>query len=283
MSENKKEVLEKEKIYHEKRKTRMPIYIVICVLLVYVFFFTSKITIPQPITNETNVTILGKEEEFANNRSVTLVSAEYSREQELIELVLSLKNDNYDNVNNYYYALTAVNERSSKIKIKEVFNEELFTVIRLYNVKKNYREIEFLLAPKIGEISDVTDDMTANIILNKYNVTSVNKIKTDKTKMDYLQDRLIGIVSQLEEKLHRQEENLEKLQIQKSSLEEEIINSEKEQKYMTEKEIQEAADRNQSNQDLIDETIMTIEKQKKKIEKTQAEIKDAKEKADALK
>lgn len=283
MSENKKEVLEKEKIYHEKRKTRMPIYIVICVLLVYVFFFTSKITIPQPITNETNVTILGKEEEFANNRSVTLVSAEYSREQELIELVLSLKNDNYDNVNNYYYALTAVNERSSKIKIKEVFNEELFTVIRLYNVKKNYREIEFLLAPKIGEISDVTDDITANIILNKYNVTSVNKIKTDKTKMDYLQDRLIGIVSQLEEKLHRQEENLEKLQIQKSSLEEEIINSEKEQKYMTEKEIQEAADRNQSNQDLIDETIMTIEKQKKKIEKTQAEIKDAKEKADALK
>lgn len=283
MSENKKEVLEKEKIYHEKRKTRMPIYIVICVLLVYVFFFTSKITIPQPITNETNVTILGKEEEFANNRSVTLVSAEYSREQELIELVLSLKNDNYDNVNNYYYALTAVNERSSKIKIKEVFNEELFTVIRLYNVKKNFREIEFLLAPKIGEISDVTDDMTANIILNKYNVTSVNKIKTDKTKMDYLQDRLIGIVSQLEEKLHRQEENLEKLQIQKSSLEEEIINSEKEQKYMTEKEIQEAADRNQSNQDLIDETIMTIEKQKKKIEKTQAEIKDAKEKADALK
>lgn len=283
MSENKKEVLEKEKLYHEKRKTRMPIYIVICVLLVYVFFFTSKITIPQPITNETNVTILGKEEEFANNRSVTLVSAEYSREQELIELVLSLKNDNYDNVNNYYYALTAVNERSSKIKIKEVFNEELFTVIRLYNVKKNYREIEFLLAPKIGEISDVTDDMTANIILNKYNVTSVNKIKTDKTKMDYLQDRLIGIVSQLEEKLHRQEENLEKLQIQKSSLEEEIINSEKEQKYMTEKEIQEAADRNQSNQDLIDETIMTIEKQKKKIEKTQAEIKDAKEKADALK
>ena len=283
MSENKKEVLEKEKIYHEKRKTRMPIYIAICVLLVYVFFFTSKITIPQPITNETNVTILGKEEEFANNRSVTLVSAEYSREQELIELVLSLKNDNNDNVNNYYYALTAVNERSSKIKIKEVFNEELFTVIRLYNVKKNFREIEFLLAPKIGEISDVTDDMTANIILNKYNVTSVNKIKTDKTKMDYLQDRLIGIVSQLEEKLHRQEENLEKLQIQKSSLEEEIINSEKEQKYMTEKEIQEAADRNQSNQDLIDETIMTIEKQKKKIEKTQAEIKDAKEKADALK
>lgn len=42
MDESKKEILEKEKIYHEKKKARTPIYIVIGVLIIYAFFFTSK-------------------------------------------------------------------------------------------------------------------------------------------------------------------------------------------------------------------------------------------------
>ena len=62
MDESKKEILEKEKIYHEKKKARTPIYIVIGVLIIYAFFFTSKLTIPQPITSEKDVTALGVEE-----------------------------------------------------------------------------------------------------------------------------------------------------------------------------------------------------------------------------
>ena len=138
MDESKKEILEKEKIYHEKKKARTPIYIVIGVLIIY-------------------VTALGVEEEYTENRSVTLVSAEYSKDQEIMEIVLNLKNNNYDNVDTYYYALTAMNEKSSKIKIKEIFNEDLFTVIRLEGVKKNYREIEFMLAPKVGDINEIND------------------------------------------------------------------------------------------------------------------------------
>lgn len=283
MNESKKEILEKEKIYHEKKKTRKPIYIVIGVLIIYAFFFTSKLTIPQPITDKSDVTIIGEEVEYGDNRGATLVSAEYSKEQEMMELVLNLKNDNYDNINDYYYALTAVNEKSDKIKIKEVFNEDLFTVIRLNGVKKNYREIEFLIAPKLADINEITDDQTAILTLNKYNVTSVSKIKTDKTKTDYLKERLMGMLQQLEARLAKQEDKLEKLEVKKAALGKEIADSEKEQKYMTAEEVQEIIERNQSNRDLIDETTDAIEKQKKKIEKTQAEIKDAKEKADALK
>lgn len=282
MDESKKEILEKEKIYHEKKKARTPIYIVIGVLIIYAFFFTSKLTIPQPITSEKDVTALGVEEEYTENRSVTLVSAEYSKDQEIMEIVLNLKNNNYDNVDTYYYALTVMNEKSSKIKIKEIFNEDLFTVIRLEGVKKNYREIEFMLAPKVGDINEISDEMTATVILNKYNVDTVNRINTSKTKTDYLQERLVGMVDQLKDRLERQEDKLQQLKTKKSSLEKEITDSEKEQKYMTAEEVQEMTERNQSNQDTILETDELIKKQQKKIEKTQREIKDAKEKAAAL-
>lgn len=282
MDESKKEILEKEKIYHKKKKARTPIYIVIGVLIIYAFFFTSKLTIPQPITSEKDVTALGVEEEYTENRSVTLVSAEYSKDQEIMEIVLNLKNNNYDNVDMYYYALTAMNEKSSKIKIKEIFNEDLFTVIRLEGVKKNYREIEFMLAPKVGDINEISDEMTATVILNKYNVDTVNRINTSKTKTDYLQERLVGMVDQLKDRLERQEDKLQQLKTKKSSLEKEITDSEKEQKYMTAEEVQEMTERNQSNQDTILETDELIKKQQKKIEKTQREIKDAKEKAAAL-
>ena len=222
------------------------------------------------------------EEEYTENRSVTLVSAEYSKDQEIMEIVLNLKNNNYDNVDTYYYALTAMNEKSSKIKIKEIFNEDLFTVIRLEGVKKNYREIEFMLAPKVGDINEISDEMTATVILNKYNVDTVNRINTSKTKTDYLQERLVGMVDQLKDRLERQEDKLQQLKTKKSSLEKEITDSEKEQKYMTVEEVQEMTERNQSNQDTILETDELIKKQQKKIEKTQREIKDAKEKAAAL-
>ena len=72
------------------------------------------------------------------------------------------------------------------------------------------------------------------------------------------------------------------MRIAESSLEKEITDSEKEQKYMTAEEVQEMTERNQSNQDTILETDELIKKQQKKIEKTQREIKDAKEKAAAL-
>lgn len=279
MGKIKKEILEKEKIYHERKKSRMPIYMSIVVLIIYAFFFTSKLTIPQPISSKEQVTELGYAEEFAENRTVTLVSAEYSKEQKILELVLNFKNKNYDNVNDYFYSLTSTNADPADIKIDEIFNEDLFTVIRLSNVKKNYREIEFLLAPRIGEISDVTDDMTASIILNKYNVTLVDRIDTSKSREDYLKERLARLVDQLEKNLKRQEKKLEKLNDQKTAFKVEINNSQKEQKYMTAEEIAESNTRNEENQERILQVEEDIRKQESKIAKTKKEIEDAKAKA----
>ena len=84
-------------------------------------------------------------------------------------------------------------------------------------VKKNYREIEFMLAPKVGDINEISDEMTATVILNKYNVDTVNKINTSKTKTDYLQERLVGMVDQLKDRLERQEDKLQQLKTKKSS------------------------------------------------------------------
>lgn len=274
-----KEEMEREKIYINPKKRNTFVVLLIAIIAVYLFFFTSKILIPEPITDKSMVTKIGDTTDFAQNRTYTLLSAEYSPDQMVMEIMITFQNLNYDNVNDYYYAITSTGADPSDIIINNLYNEDLFTVIRLENLKKNYGEIDLLFAPKVGKIEDVTDDMTGTIILNKYNVDEKNMIDLEKTKEDYLQDRLEKIIDELYKKLNRQEEKLELLINRKTALEDEISNSEKDADYMTAGELYEQEKAINENKEELEETKKEIETQKKRIANTQNDIKDAESKS----
>lgn len=284
MSDSSKDIKEKEKIYHKKTKAKYPIIMAACIVMVYAFFFTSQLTLPEHISDRNLTTKIGQENDFSENRSYTLVSAKYSEEQKVMEVILNLQNENYDNVNDYYYALTSVGEDSSDIKINEVYNEDLFTVVRFENLDPSFREINFMIAPKtVNDIAEVKDEDTASIILNKYNISDVQHIDLDKTKTEYAIERLEGMVGTLNERLDRQKEKLQELNTQLQALKDEESLLNEESKYMTDSEVEERKEHIQQNDNLQAEIEQEIVKQENKIKNTEAEIANAKSTIDSLK
>lgn len=277
-----KEAKVKNKVYQENQKSKRYIVIAIVIFVIYVFFFTSKLIIPDPITDKNLVTKFGKETDFAENRTYTLISAQYSEEQKMMEVVLSLNNKNYDKIDDYFYAITSTGANTKKITINEIYNEELFTVIRLENVPKKYGEINLMFAPKTTSLEDVTDEQTGSIIINKYNISNVDNIDLNKTKSGYLKERLDGMITSLENRLDKQQNRLDELKTKAAALQEDIDSFESDKKYMTNDEINNKQEIVLQNQTDIKEINAEISKQESKIKATKVKIKDAKTKKAAL-
>ncbi len=281
MSKEKKEISEKNRMYQKKRKSVVRICI-FAVVMIYAFFFTSKLIIPAPLTGPGEVTRIGQEAEYAENRTCSLISADYAQEQELMEIVLTFTNENYDGIDDYYYALECTGASTKKLTIKEVYHEDLFTVLRIQNLPKGYHELTLLYAPKLVAMEEVTDDMTGKVILNKHNVEETAKIDTGKNRADYYKERLSAMEDALEEKLARQQAKLSELEIRKKALEDEIMEIEENRLYMTADEIQMQQERAISNTEEIAGTDEEIILQKKRIEAIKESIKDVREKENAL-
>ncbi len=277
-----KETRERNKIYHKSPRRKTPIYASIAVCIIYAFFFLSNIIMPTPITEADGVTKIGEETDFAEKRTYVLLSCQYSEKQELMEIVIQFTNNNYDRINEYYYALMLSNAKTSKVELEEKYNEDLFTVLHIKNLPKGYGDMELLFAPKTTTEDAVTDDITGTAILNRHNVESVGYIDPGKTKSAYLKDRLDGMIASLEERLGRQQKKLDKLRTTKQALMDEAQSYEENKKYMTADEIARMDETVKLNQEDAAKLGSEIENQKQKISKTQEKITEARQKRDAL-
>lgn len=277
-----KEIKEKNKIYNKQKKRKSKFYIIGAVVLVYCFFFLSSLILPAQRTDADHVTKIGEEISFAENRTVTLVDAKYSKEQEMMEVVLHFTNQNYDNVNDYYYALTLTGASTKGLEVQEVYNEDLFTVLRVKDLPKNYTEMTLLFAPKTVELGKVTDDITGSVILNKYNV-SADTIDVHKGRTEYLAERMNTVIITYEKQLKRQENSLDELLQKKTAIESENSEFEKIKKYMTDQEIEQKELVIIENQERLVEIQEDIKTQQIKISNTKQKITDAKNKMEQLK
>ncbi|MCU7378928.1 hypothetical protein OBO34_11230 [Clostridiales Family XIII bacterium ASD5510] len=280
--EQAKEIAEKNKVYKKANRSRANYVGVGLVLFIYLFFFLSNQVLPQKMTEAGSVTKLGKEYDFAENRTVSLIRATYSEEQEMMEVLLHFTNKNYDNVNDYFYTL-ALSGTSTKGKmVEEVFNEDLFTVLRIKDLPKRYREATIYFAPKVVPVDAITDKLTGEIILNTHNVTKQH-INLHKGRTDYLKERLNSMITYYEKVLQRQEAILEDLETRAAALTSENEEISENKAYMTEKEIRQREETVIDNEDQLMEVREQIKSENEKIKRTKAEIEQAKAKRDQLK
>lgn len=277
-----KDINEKNKIYAAKRKGKKKRNIAIgAVLCIYTFLFASSFVLPSELSSASEVTEMGSEIEFAENRAVTLVSATYDESKELMELVMNFKNNNYDNIDDYYYAVELAGTSSRGVITNEIYNDNLITVIRVEHLPKNYDEMTFLFAPKAGELTTVTDEMTGEIILNKYNVT-IGSVDLNKSKTDYLIDRMDSIIKNYEKRLERKNKQLKEVENRISALEGEIADLEKNEMYMTEEEIARKQQTILNNQDEIVEAQEELNKYKAQISQIEEDIREAEARRNAM-
>lgn len=246
----------------------------------YLFFFTSNMTIPDKITSKEETTKINEVNEYMDGRSCQLLSATYDREQETMEVIVHLTNNTYDGIDSYYIAEKLNNGSTKNLVTREVLDDPLMTVIHISNLKPHYREMQLMLAPKLTSVDKVKDSQTAFITLNKYNVTQ-GTIDLNKTKQDYLAERLQNVLDSYQKEfnnLTRKDNDLEQ-QIENATKQNEDL--EKNKLYMSSKEIDNAnsqiADNEQTINDLQQQRVTTRNQMlsySKLIAKTRARLND---------
>lgn len=275
MYEEKVSLEEYKGLYKKNNRNRNLLIGGIIVLLIYIFFFTSKITISPNISEE--ATNIGQKYEYGTQRSYDLINATYSKEDKAMEVVVEFKNSNYDNINDHYYAAEILNGNSGKLEVKQIYNEDLFTVIRIFNVPKRYKELTLYFAPKTVAMEDVTDDMTGSIIINKKNV-KLGDINFEKSKTSYLKERFDAVMKRYMKELKSLEKEYDSLKNELSAIEKDRQSFKENQAYMTAEEIRVQEENQVFNTDEEARIKVELAEKEKEIDNLKSEIKATKEK-----
>lgn len=261
-------------VYRNNRNKTMRVATIIIIILIYIFFFTSQLTIPNKITDKSETTKIGQNIEYGENRSYTLISAVYSEDQSMIEIVMQLQNSNFDGIDSYYYAHALTGSDEAGTYTKEVINDQIITVVRINSVKE-FDEILFQFAPKTSDdIEKIKDESVGEIVLNKHNLT-YRKIDTKKTKYDYLKERLDTVIADYEKKLISTNNKISELETQVLSLTNENEQLEKSKSFITSQEYEDALIKISDNEQKIIEAQEDVENYKKKAADIDMQIKEA--------
>lgn len=272
----KRELEQKNQVYRKAKRSRKPYYLIGSILLVYLFFFCSNLIFPQGEVHKAGATKPGEAVPFAENRTVTLIQATYSPDQELMEIVLQYTNENYDNVNDYYYTMTLAGADTKGLTVNPRFEEPLITVLLIPNLPEDYRELTLLFAPKTVSMDQITDDITGTVVLNEYNVIE-GTVDRSKTKSAYLKERLEVILASYEKTLQRQEKQKAKLENRIEALLSEQDAFQENKRYMTEEEVEQGEDLLLKNETELMEVREELKQQEARIKETKKLIEDAKE------
>lgn len=177
----------------------------IFVLLSYIFFFTSKLIILEPITSESDVTLINKNIDFSDSRKIKILSSTYDEGNETLELLMEFQNNNYDGINDYYFVPKIINSSIKSVQTEEVLNNKLLRVVRIYNLK-SFNEVQLYVAPKITSVEKTKNDDTIKLVFNEYN-TKFKSLDFEKNEKDYLLERINNVIIEIEkEELKLKEE-----------------------------------------------------------------------------
>lgn len=269
---------EYEKMYRGKNNNKLLLIGIIIVVLIYVFFFTSRLTLSPRISSAVETTIIGEQVEYGDQqRSYRVIDAIYSPEQKMFEIVFDFQSLAHDNVNDYYYAAEILNGNSGKLDINEVYHEDLFTVIRIGNVPKRYKELTFYFAPKLVPQEEVTDDMTGSVTLNRRNVT-IATMDFNKDKTKYLEERVDTIVADTEREYKKLKKECDEIENEIAAIDNEKKMLEENKEYMIDTEIKEKEDELEEADAEREKLSTDLAQKQAELKQLADEIKSAKEK-----
>lgn len=272
---------EANRIYRRKQRSGRVWYGIGLVLLIYLGFFCSNWILPQQLTPADAVTRPGEARSFAENRSVRLLRATYSPEQEVMEILLQFTNENYDNVEDYYYALELAGAKAKGLQVEPIFHEPLVTVLRIEHLPRSYQELQLYVAPKTVPMEQVTDAITGTLTLNRYNVTE-GRINRRKTRTGYLKERLDSVIADYERIQKRQERVQADYETKIAALEAENQEILENRRYRTDAESRKKEEIRLDNEEQISELRELVKQQEQKVEATRREIQNAMKKRQSL-
>ena len=226
----KTEVKRKRLYAASQKRHRRHVILLVSILLIYAFFFTSNFTLPQPISDATAMDVALR---YSPDRSVTIYDAKYYA---------------YDNVNDYYFFLNATGRhRYEGLKVDTVIHDSLITVLRVSGLKP-FHEARLIFAPKVSEnLEEIPDSLVGALTFNKGNL-KYERIDESLTRDDYLTYRFQSVVKTSKEALAAAHKNLEQLLAKQEALKRENEDLTENMKYFTSDEKQAAKAKMKANE-----------------------------------
>lgn len=238
---------------------------------IYILFFTSKLYIHEPLSKPTT---LGKQNDYMMDHSLTVVNATYDKDKKEMEIQLDLDNTSTDNVDDYYFVPSIKNGKAKKLKITEVYNTPMYTVIRINNLKRNFKELKLFVAPKIKPMNKINDDEYIELIFNKKNISYGNI--ENHTEKYYLDERYKLLVKNKENEIEELENKLKEYQDKLKSFDKVEKDYADNESYLTDKEKAEYKTRIEQNKEEKSKVTEDIESTQAKLEKCKKELEQLK-------
>ncbi|MGL4483774.1 MAG: hypothetical protein ACRCUS_02395 [Anaerovoracaceae bacterium] len=224
------------KLYQKDGQRKICIVIIICLVFLYLIFFTSKLFFP--ISENKEITEIGKEYEFYEGEKVTLLSAEYSKEQKRIRVIMEFKKEELLKNSEYeFYSLLKSSLPFQKPNTEKKIENSLLTVVEINEVI-NFQQIILQFAANQKNKDEMREHM-GEIILDKGNIKFVKKLKA-KGEEEYLAERLLQEVALLKKGLMKVAKKVEELEKKLSNYQDEIYKIEESKSYMSVFEVEEA-------------------------------------------
>jgi len=169
------------------------------IIVIYMFFFMSQNLFGENIVNKrTHI----KSTSTVGGSSVELIDWIMSKTNNNSEVILNIKNDNFDTVE---YKFSAIDVKENEIDIETVYNKNNYIVLLLKNINKNYNAI----ALKVEEIKGNNVEMV-KLYTNTSSVATINSDINKKTNNEYIIDRFNRELITLEEEKKAIKEDINK-------------------------------------------------------------------------
>lgn len=235
----------------------------------YLFFFSSKLWMPTT-GDAKRVTKIGQEMEW-NDRKVKILRWDYSKDQNLMEVELSIVNKKFDGINTYQY--TALKPDGTSLAVSVVLEEPDWVILQIKDVPKKFSELALRM-----EISNNEDAGMIRMYTNKNDVRMVSRIKA-KDRNGYLQARYEEEISGYKDSISDLDQQIREEKEEIENIKEEIARLDSNREYQTEEEntqtdslILEAESNRTSLEDKIKSQESEIEEYQERISKIKEKI-----------
>lgn len=231
----------------------------------YAFFFTSELF----FQNQANEQIYSDPQKVYNfgNENIRIIKWIWSREQQLMEIVLSIQSTRYDGIQSY--SVEAVEKSNGNLQTDVLYEEPTFLVVHINSVPEKFTAVSFRLQTE-------GDD---GAILKLY----TNRYKVDQEKDIQVHDKQYYYDLQRKELVKQYQEEIKEFDIQIQDLENQIQEASTYVEKMEQEKQYQAADELKRTESLIREAQITISSCKEQIADIQKKIKNNKENIEALK
>ncbi len=210
----------------------------------YVFFFSSKIWMPAP-HDGVMITPLGTSIE-KNDRTVTVDSWTYSRDQHLMEIAVEVENLSIDGIDSYEWQVRTISDR---LDVKTILEDKDLIVLHIENVPSKWAEMLLAMGLKADDKERVEKWEDVKFYVDADTIIETGQIK----KLSDAEYRIAAYEAKISAymlEINNQNVIVEELTTSITTAENKVKELKAEKKYQTETEIK-----------TTDENIQSIESQ----------------------